>query len=110
MSVLNDFYEINKFEFTEEELDEMENEFLEIVSNKFKNTSEVEFDCGEGSSEDTFWLTQMKININGYEIIVRGDDNGVPVIDVVHNSNILGVYYPKNCSEFKKYINEIIIN
>ena len=35
--------------------------------------------------------------------------NGVPVMDVVHNSNILGVYYPKNCSEFKKYINEIII-
>lgn len=59
MSALNDFYENSKFEFTELELDEMENEFLEIVSNKFKNTTEVEFDCGEGSSEDTFWLTQI---------------------------------------------------
>jgi hypothetical protein len=109
MSALNDFYENNKFEFTEDELDEIEREFIEIVSNKFATISEVEFDCGEGSAESLFWLTQMKINVNGYEIIVRGDDNGVPVMDVVHNSNILGVYYPKNCSEFKKYINEIII-
>lgn len=35
MSVLNDFYEKNKFEFSEQELDEIEVEFLEIVSNKF---------------------------------------------------------------------------
>jgi hypothetical protein len=88
MSALNDFYEKNKFEFSEPELDEMEVEFLEIVSNKFKNTSEVEFDCGEGSSEDTFWLTQMKTIISNYEIIVRGDDDGTPVIDIVHDSNI----------------------
>jgi hypothetical protein len=109
MSALNDFYENRKLEFTELELDEMENEFLEIVSNKFKNTSEVEFDCDEGSSEDTFCLTQMKINVSSYEIIVRGDDDGIPVIDIVHNSNILGVYYPKNISEFVKYINEVNI-
>lgn len=109
MSALNDFYEKNKLEFTEPELDEMEVEFLEIVSNKFKNTTEVEFDCDEGSSENKFWLTQMKININGYDIIVRGDDNGIPVIDVVNDSNILGVYYPKNVSEFVKYINELNI-
>jgi hypothetical protein len=51
----------------------------------------------------------MKISVNGYDIIVRGDDNGVPVIDIVHDSNILGVYYPKNISEFVKYINEVII-
>jgi hypothetical protein len=109
MSALNDFYEKNKFEFSELELDEMEVEFLEIVSNKFENTSEVEFDCGEGSSEDIFWLTQMKINVGDYEIIVRGDDDGTPVIDIVHDSNILGVYYPKNISEFVKYINELNI-
>jgi hypothetical protein len=109
MSALNDFYENSKFEFTELELDEMENEFLEIVSNKFKNTTEVEFDCGEGSSEDTFWLTQMKINVSNNEIIVRGDNDGIPVIDIVHDSNILGVYYPKNISEFVKYINELNI-
>ena len=109
MSALNDFYEKNKFEFSEPELDEMENEFLEIVSNKFKNTSEVEFDCGEGSSEDKFWLTQMKINVSNYEIIVRGDNDGTPIIDIVHDSNILGVYYPKNISEFAKYINELSI-
>jgi hypothetical protein len=58
MSALNDFYSKIKFEFTEPELDEMENEFLEIIANKFKNTSEVEFDCGESSSENNFWLTQ----------------------------------------------------
>ena len=109
MSALNDFYENSKFEFTELELDEMENEFLKIVSNKFKNTTEVEFDCGEGSSEDTFWLTQMKINVSNNEIIVRGDNDGIPVIDIVHDSNILGVYYPKNISEFVKYINELNI-
>ena len=109
MSALNDFYENRKFEFTESELDEMENQFLEIVSDKFKNTSEVEFDCGEGCSEDTFWLTQMKINVGDYEIIVRGDDYGTPVIDIVYDSNILGVYYPKNISEFVKYINELNI-
>jgi hypothetical protein len=109
MSTLNDFYEKNKFEFSEPELDEMEVEFLEIISNKFKNTSEVEFDCGEGSSEDTFWLTQMKTIISNYEIIVRGDDDGTPVIDVVHDSNILGVYYPKNITEFVNYINELNI-
>lgn len=109
MSALNDFYENSKFEFTELELDEMENEFLEIVSNKFKNTTEVEFDCGEGSSEDTFWLTQMKINVSNNEIIVRGDNDGIPVIDIVHDSNILGVYYPKNISEFLNYINELNI-
>jgi hypothetical protein len=109
MSALNDFYEKNKFEFTESELDEIENEFLEIIANKFKNTSEVEFDCGEGSSEDTFWLTQMKINVSNYEIIVRGDDDGTPAIDIVHDSNILGVYYPNNISEFVNYINELNI-
>lgn len=109
MSALNDFYEKNKFEFTESELDEIENEFLEIIANKFKNTSEVEFDCGEGSSEDTFWLTQMKINVGGYEIIVRGDDDGLPVLDVVHDSNILGTYYPKNSLELVKKIDEINI-
>ena len=109
MSALNDFYEKKKFEFSEPELDEMEVEFLEIVSNKFKNTSEVEFDCGEGSSEDTFWLTQMKTIISNYEIIVRGDDDGTPVIDIVHDSNILGVYYPKNITEFIKYVNEITL-
>ena len=109
MSALNDFYENSKFEFTELELDEMENEFLEIVSNKFKNTSEVEFDCGDGSFEYTFWLTQMKINVGGYEIIVRGDDDGLPVLDVVHDSNILGTYYPKNSSELVKKIDEINI-
>jgi hypothetical protein len=109
MSALNDFYEKNKFEFTESELDEMEVEFLEIVSNKFENTSEVELDCDEGSSDEVFWLTQMKINVGSYEIIVRGDDDGTPVIDIVHDSNILGVYYPKNISEFVKYINELNI-
>jgi hypothetical protein len=87
----------------------MEVEFLEIVSNKFENTSEVEFDCGEGSTESLFWLTQMKININGYEIIVRGDDDGTPVLDVVHDSNILGAYYPKNKTELVRYLEEIII-
>ncbi len=109
MSALNDYYENRKLEFTELELDEMENEFLEIIANKFKNTSEVEFDCGEGSSEDTFWLTQMKTIVSNYEIIVRGDDDGTPVIDIVHDSNILGVYYPKNISEFVNYINELNI-
>ncbi len=109
MSALNDFYENRKFEFSELELDEMEVEFLEIVSNKFKNSSEVEFECGEGISEDIFWLTQMKINVSNYEIIVRGDYDGTPVIDIVHDSNILGVYYPKNISEFVKYINELNI-
>lgn len=107
MTALNHFYEKNKFEFTE--LDEMENEFLEIIANKFKNTSDVEFDCGEGSSEDTFWLTQMKIIVCGYKIIVRGDDNGFPVLDIVHDSNILGTYYPKNSSELVKKIDEINI-
>ncbi len=110
MSALNDFYEKNKFEFTEPELDEMEIEFLEIVSNKFENTSEVELDCEEGSSDEVFWLTQMKINVSNYEIIVRGDDDGTPVIDIVYDSNILGVYYPKNISEFVKYINELVIS
>ena len=109
MSALNDFYEKNKFEFSEPELDEMENEFIEIVSNKFKNTSEVEFDCGEGSSDEVFWLTQMKMNVGSYEIIVRGDDNGSPVLDVVHDSNILGIYYPKNKTELVKYLEEIIV-
>jgi len=107
MSALNDFYEKNKFEFSEQELDEMEVEFLEIVSNKFENLSEVEFDCDEGGSDGLFWLIQMKISVNGYDIIVRGDDNGVPVIDIIHDSNILGAYYPKNISEFVKYINEL---
>jgi|LakMenE01Jun11ns_1017448.scaffolds.fasta_scaffold9642298_2 hypothetical protein len=109
MSALNDFYENRKFEFSEPELDEMEVEFLEIVSNKFENTSEVELDCDEGSSDEVFWLTQMKINVSNYEIIVRGDDDGTPVIDIVHDYNILGVYYPKNISEFVKYINELNI-
>lgn len=109
MSILNDFYEKSKFEFTELELDKMENEFLEIISNKFENISEVEFDCGEGSAENVFWLTQMNISINGLDIIVRGDDNGVPVLDIVHDSNILGVYYPKNITDFKNYINGINI-
>ena len=103
------FYENRKFEFTEPELDEMENEFKEIVSNKFQNTSEVEFDCDEGSSDEVFWLTQMKINVGSYEIIVRGDDNGTPVLDVVHDSNILEAYYPKNKIELVKYLEEIII-
>jgi hypothetical protein len=109
MSALNDFYENRKFEFSDEELDQIESEFLEIVSNKFATTSEVEFDCGEGSSDELFWLTLMKINVNGYDIIVRGDDNGVPVLDIVHYSNILGTYYPKNRTELVNYINEIII-
>jgi hypothetical protein len=109
MSALNDFYEKNKFEFSELELDEMEVEFLEIVSNKFENTSEVELDCDEGSSDEVFWLTQMKINVSNYEIIVRGDDDGTPAIDIVHDSNILGVYYPNNISEFVNYINELNI-
>ena len=109
MSALNDFYENNKFEFTESELDEMESEFIEIVSNKFATTSEVEFDCGDGSSDEVFWLTQMKINVSGYDIIVRGDDNGTPVLDVVHDSNILGAYYPKNKTELVRYLEEIII-
>ena len=109
MSALNDFYENNKFEFTESELDEMESEFIEIVSNKFATTSEVEFDCGDGSSDEVFWLTQMKINVSGYDIIVRGDDNGTPVLDVVHDSNILGAYYPKNKTELARYLEEIII-
>ena len=109
MSALNDFYEKNKFEFSEPELDEMESEFIEIVSNKFATTSEVEFDCGDGSSDEVFWLTQMKINVSGYDIIVRGDDNGTPVLDIVHDSNILGAYYPNNTSEFIKYIDEITI-
>ena len=109
MSALNDFYEKNKFEFTESELDEMESEFIEIVSNKFATTSEVEFDCGDGSSDEVFWLTQMKINVSGYDIIVRGDDNGTPVLDVVHDSNILGAYYPKNKTELVRYLEEIII-
>jgi len=109
MGALNDFYEQSKFEFIEIELDEMESEFLEIVSNKFSTTCEVEFDCGEGSSDEFFWLTQMKITVNGYDIVVRADDNGTPVLDVVHDFNILGVYYPKNKYEFIKYINEIII-
>jgi hypothetical protein len=109
MSALNDFYENRKFEFTEGQLDEIEREFLEIVSNKFATTSEIEFDCGEGSTDDVFWLTQMKINVNGYDIIVRGDDNGTPVLDVVHDSNILGTYYPKNRTELVNYINEITI-
>jgi hypothetical protein len=109
MSALNDFYENRKFEFSDEELDQIEREFLEIVSNKFATTSEVEFDCGEGSSDELFWLTQMKINVNGYGIIVRGDDNGVPVLDIVHHSNILGVYYPKNSAEFLNFINEITV-
>jgi hypothetical protein len=109
MSALNDFYENRKFEFTEFELDEMENEFLKIVSNKFKNTSEVDLDCDEGSSDEVFWLTQMKINVGSYEIIVRGDDNGTPVLDVVHDSNILGAYYPKNITELVRYLEEIII-
>jgi len=109
MSALNDFYENRKLEFTELELDEMEVEFLEIVSNKFENTSEVELDCDEGSSDDVFWLTQMKINVGSYEIIVRGDDNGTPVLDVVHDSNILGAYYPKNKTELVRYLEEIII-
>ena len=109
MSALNDFYENRKFEFSDEELDQIENEFLEIVSIKFATTSEVEFDCGEGSSDEVFWLIQMKINVNGYDIIVRGDDNGVPVLDIVHDSNILGVYYPKNSAEFIKFIDEITI-
>jgi hypothetical protein len=107
MSALNDFYENSKFEFTELELDDMEREFIEIVSNKFENSSEVEFDCGEGSTEDVFWLTEMKINVSGYDIVVRGDDNGVPVLDIVVNSNIISSYYPKNISELNKYINEI---
>jgi hypothetical protein len=109
MSALNDFYEKNKFEFTESELDEMESEFKEIVSNKFATTSEVEFDCGDGSSDEVFWLIQMKINVSGYDIIVRGDDNGTPVLDVVHDTNILGAYYPKNKTELVRYLEEIII-
>jgi hypothetical protein len=109
MGALNDFYEKSKFEFTEIELDEIEREFLEIVSNKFSTISEVEFDCGEGSTESLFWLNQMKLTVNGYDIVVRGDDNGAPVLDIVHDSNILGVYYPKNSDELIKYINEIII-
>jgi hypothetical protein len=109
MSALNDFYEKNKFEFSEPELDDMEVEFIEIVSNKFKNSSEVEFDCGEGSSDEVFWLTQMKISVGDYEIIVRGDDNGTPVLDVVQDSNILGAYYPKNKTELVNYINEITV-
>ena len=110
MGALNDFYEKSKFEFTEIELDEMEIEFLEIVSNKFSIISEVEFDCGEGSSDEFFWLTQMKINVSGYDIVVRGDDNGVPVLDIVHDSNIIGVYYPKNIDELINCINEITIS
>lgn len=107
MSALNDFYENSKFEFTELELDDMEREFIEIISNKFENSSEVEFDCGEGSTEDVFWLTEMKINVSGYDIVVRGDDNGVPVLDIVVNSNIISSYYPKNISELNKCVNEI---
>ncbi len=107
MSALNDFYENSKFEFTELELDDMEREFIEIISNKFENSSEVEFDCGEGSTEDVFWLTEMKINVSEYDIVVRGDDNGVPVLDIVVNSNIISSYYPKNISELNKCVNEI---
>lgn len=107
MSALNDFFENSKFEFTELELDDMEREFIEIVSNKFENSSEVEFDCGEGSTEDVFWLTEMKINVSEYDIVVRGDDNGVPVLDIVVNSNIISSYYPKNISELNKYVKEI---
>jgi hypothetical protein len=107
MSALNDFYENSKFEFTELELDDMEREFIEIISNKFENSSEVEFDCGEGSTEDVFWLTEMKINVSEYDIVVRGDDNGVPVLDILVNSNIISSYYPKNISELNKCVNEI---
>jgi hypothetical protein len=110
MSALNDFYEKSKFEFTELELDEMESDFLKIVSNKFSTVSEVEFDCGEGSSDEVFWLAQMKLTVNGYDIVVRGDDNGVPILDIIHNSNILGFYYPKNIDELIKFINEISLN
>jgi hypothetical protein len=87
----------------------MEKEFSEIISDKFENFSEVEVVCVEVSSDDIFWLTQMKTNVSNYEIIVRGDDDGTPVIEIVHDSNILGVYYPKNISEFVKYINELNI-
>ena len=110
MGALNDFYEKSKYEFTEIELDERESEFLDIISNKFSTTSEVEFDCGEGSTDEVFWLTQMKLTVNGYDIVVRGDDNGTPVIDIVHDSNILEVYYPKNSDELIKYINEITLS
>ena len=87
----------------------MEKEFSEIISDKFENFSEVEVVCVEVSSDDIFWLTQMKTNVSNYEIIVRGDDDGTPVTEIVHDSNILGVYYPKNISEFVKYINELNI-
>lgn len=110
MSALNDFYEKNKFEFTEYELDEMEKEFLEIISNKFENVSEVEFDCGEGSSENLFWMTQMNIYVSDYNIIVRGDENGNPILDIARDSDILGTYYPKNIAEFIKCINEVKIS
>jgi hypothetical protein len=50
------------------------------------------------------------MNLGGYEIIVRGDVNGSPVLDVVHDSNILSSYYPKNISELIDCINGITIN
>lgn len=107
MSALNDFFENRKFEFTEIELDQIEIEFKTLISNKFSIDVVMDFDCDEGTSVELFWLTQVKCLVNEYEFIIRGDDDGNPVLDIVHQSNILGVYYPKNSQELENCIQGI---
>lgn len=108
MSALNDFYENEKYKFSDSELDELDEEFFNLVSSKFPNCSSVEWDVDE-IGEDLYIIAEAKINVKGYNFIVRGDDNGTPVLDIVHNSNIIGVYYPKNVDDFLLILDQIVI-
>lgn len=110
MSALNDFYQNWKSEFLDTELDDLKKEFQEIVSKKFPNHGEVELEAGEEDGDGLYWFSQANIDVNGYEFIITGDNDGFPILAVRHNSNILGVHYPKNSSEFEDVLNEIRIN
>lgn len=85
--------------------------FLKIISEKFPRCQIGKlglFDGCDGIGDDLFSFGQVEFELTHISV-VRGDDDGYPVLNFVLDSNIVGVYHPKDGEHFIKIVDSLAI-
>ena len=111
-NTLNEYFKNRKNEFSEAELENLGDDFFKIISEKFPRCQIGKWGLYDGCDEigdDLFSFGQVEVEVTPYFFVVRGDDDGYPVLDIVHDSNIIGVYHPKDREHFIKIVDSLAI-